>query len=205
MGGYGSGERYGTRDTTDGYRKLDVRYLQREKLLEVHSLMKISWSNRGEVVGYINVRPSIDRITLNYKTRRGTEEWESHDYDVSLERTPCHYGGERVWFRCPAVRCGRRVAVLYGGRIFACRKCYSLAYPSQSESRGDRADRRAWALRERCGDHYGCLLDPFPPRPKGMHERTYHRLQYQYARSIHTSVARIAAKIGMPMDSFNNF
>jgi hypothetical protein len=29
--------------------------------------------------------------------------------------------------------CGQRVAILYGGDIFACRHCYQLAYPSARE------------------------------------------------------------------------
>ena len=47
-----------------------------------------------------------------------------------------HLGGRRPWFIC-SVRangryCGRRVAVLYlAGELFACRKCYGLAYASQ--------------------------------------------------------------------------
>jgi hypothetical protein len=52
-------------------------------------------------------------------------------------------GGLRWWFRCPACRgggppCGRRVGKLYlppGGKVFACRHCYDLAYTSSRESR----------------------------------------------------------------------
>ncbi len=68
---------------------------------------------------------------------------------MRIVRTPCNIGGWRPWFICPAVGCGRRVAILYGGRIFAWRRCYQLAYASSHEDAGDRAtrraDRRAWA------------------------------------------------------------
>ena len=44
--------------------------------------------------------------------------------------TPCHFGGERLWFQCPTPGCHRRAAKLYlGARVFACRRCYNLAYP----------------------------------------------------------------------------
>ena len=39
-------------------------------------------------------------------------------------------------FICPAAGCGRRVAILYRGGIFACRHCYRLAYASSREDAG---------------------------------------------------------------------
>jgi hypothetical protein len=72
-------------------------------------------------------------------------------------RTPCNLGGWRAWFICPAVGCGRRVAILYGGGIFACRHCYRLADASSREDAGGRATRRADRLRARLGWHPGIL------------------------------------------------
>jgi hypothetical protein len=88
---------------------------------------------------------------LSYRHRRPGQEWESKEYPVLLKRTCCHYGGERVWFRCPALECGRRVAILYGGAVYACPHCYRLAYQSQRESFSDRAATRVEAIRERLG------------------------------------------------------
>lgn len=70
---------------------------------------------------------------------------------VRIVRTPCHLGGSRPWFSCPVVSCGRRVAILYGGGIFACRHCHRLAYGSSREDMSDRTMRRADRLRERLG------------------------------------------------------
>jgi hypothetical protein len=47
----------------------------------------------------------------------------------------------------PALDCGRRVAILYGGSIFTCRHGYELAYASSGEDAGNRATRRADGLR----------------------------------------------------------
>jgi hypothetical protein len=178
MGGYGSGRRWASKDTTSDYRQLDVRRLQRDGMLERRYAFLWRWSRNGESIGSISLHPEADRVTLKYRHGGAGEGGTDQEYPVLLERTPCHYGGERVWFRCPARGCGRRVAILYGGRVFACRHCYRLAYPCQHESPGDRANSRAWKIRERCGG-WGSLLDPLFRR-KGMHRQTFRRLEQVY-------------------------
>src|ERR1051326_3705372 len=169
MGRYrGSG-----RATTSEYLFLDVRYLQRKGFLRPGTSSSQRWSRRGEPSGSINLSAWDGHVMLSYRTREhGSDGWEQKEYPVSLEWTRCNYGGERPWFRCPALRCGRRVAILYGGSIFACRRCHNLAYDSQSETRPGRMLIKPQAIRvklggEPCGD--------FQPKPKGMHWRTYWR------------------------------
>ena len=116
------------------------------------------------------------RVFLAYRYRRNGDEWENLDYPVRLDSTQCNYGGGRYWFRCPAVGCGRRVALLYlGGRYFACRHCYQLAYASQRGHPDDRLVRRADKIREKRGWEPG-VLNGFGGEPKGMHKRTFDRL-----------------------------
>jgi hypothetical protein len=81
----------------------------------------------------------------------------------------------RPWFICPATHCGRRVAILYGGEVFACRHCHKLAYQCQRESPDDRAKRRADKIRVRLGWEPD-ILNGEGFKPKGMHWRTYRRL-----------------------------
>ena len=171
MGRYrGSG-----RSTTSGYLFLDVRYLQRNGFLCPGTSSSQRWSHRGEPFGSINLSAWDGHVILSYRTRRHeSEEWTEKAYPVSLEWTRCNYGGERPWFRCPATRCGRRVAILYGGSIFACRRCHNLAYDSQSETRHGRMLIKTQAIREKLGGSPS-LADDFPPKPKGMHWRTYWR------------------------------
>ena len=71
--------------------------------------------------------------------------------------------------------CGQRAAVIYGGCIFACRKGYQLAYPSQRDDAGDRAARRAHRIRDRLGWSGGVLEGRGWGKPKGMHWRTCER------------------------------
>jgi hypothetical protein len=73
------------------------------------------------------------------------------------------------------------VATLYGGRVFACRKCHRLAYPSQREDASDRAGRRADKIRDRLGWDAGILNGP-GSKPKGMHWRTFERLVQEHDR-----------------------
>lgn len=195
---------WSAKDTTDDYRRLDVRKLQRDGLLKAWHYVPLKWKrSNGEVVGSIDMHVEDDRVNLKYRTRRPGEEWQDYAYPVVLERTRCHLGGERVWFRCPANGCGRRVAILYGGDVFACRHCYRLTYESCRESVGDRADRRAWAIREKCGDRWGSLFDPLI-RPKGMHHRTFERLDAAYRCAWSTSLSIITAKLGIAPECFGN-
>ena len=136
MGGIGSGGHwhYGAKDTTDDYRSIDVRRWKRDGLLKPHQSFGWKWSRQGEVVASIRVHSETDRVVLTYRHRTGGEDWKDESYPVYLDWPACHLGGQRPWFLCPTRGCRRRVAILYGGGIFACRHCYELAYPSQRET-----------------------------------------------------------------------
>ena len=95
---------------------------------------------------------------------------------MELERTPCRSGGARAWWRCPVPGCGRRVAILFSGALFACRHCHQLAYRSQREAPGDRAIRKAHKVRARLGWEIG-VLNPSGDKPKGLRWRTFERLR----------------------------
>jgi len=134
MGGYGSGSQgYSSKHTTSSYLRLDVRWLQRKGYLVSGRETTLTWSQRGEPIGNISVRCEMNDVVLCYRHRRHEETWKDEKYPVPIEWTPCNYGGSRPWFRCPAIGCGRRIAVLYGSDIFACRQCHRLAYESQRE------------------------------------------------------------------------
>lgn len=101
---------------------------------------------------------------------------------------------ERHWFLCPARGCGRRVAILYSGALFACRQCHQLAYRSQRENCMDRATRRADRIRDKLGWPGGILEGS---KPKGMHWRTYHRLCNEHDAFIDTAMAGFIDRFGL--------
>lgn len=79
---------------------------------------------------------------------------------IDLVRTPCHYGGWRLWFQCPLPRngltCGGRHGVLYSNRgIFGCRVCHGMTYNCrqtnthsflQQYARAVKAERKLFAM-----------------------------------------------------------
>ena len=108
--------------------------------------------------------------------------WRNMEYPVSITWTPCHYGGARAWFICPERGCGRRVAILYGGGVFACRQCYQLVYDSQRWTAHDRALAKAQRIRLQLGGSTS-MFERFPRKPEGMHRKTYERLRREEAEA----------------------
>ncbi|MGH6820764.1 MAG: hypothetical protein ACREDU_07890, partial [Methylocella sp.] len=154
------------------------------------------WTCNGETMASIQMRAEQDRVILIYRHRSGGAEWKDEQYPVRIVRTPCNLGRERAWFLCPAVGCGRRVAILYGGGIFACRHCYQLAYASAREDAGGRATRRADTLRARLGWELG-ILNGEGDKPKWMRWRTFERLVAEHDAFVAESLAGMALRFGI--------
>jgi hypothetical protein len=88
------------------------------------------------------------------------------------------------------------VAILYGGGIFACRRCYRLAYPSAREDAGDRAARRADKLRARLGWEPG-ILNGDGGKPKWMRWSTFEGLAAEHDQFVGRSIQAAALKFGL--------
>ena len=197
MGGIGSGRRSQSgKDATDDYRALDVRRWQRDGYLMAGWAFSWQWTRPGQTMASIQVRTESDRVILFYRQRSGGGEWKDERYPVRLDWSPCNYGGQRAWFLCPAAGCGRRVAILYGGGIFACRHCYRLAYSSQRETAANRALRRADRIRARLDWEPG-ILNGDGGKPTGMRWRTFQRLSAEHEAFVGASLARMAQRLAI--------
>ena len=176
MGGRNSGNRWRSKATTcESYLRIDLRYLKKRNMLTSGNRFSLSWNRGGEPSGNIQFMAYENHILLDFKSRNyGEEEWQNIQQHVLFNNTRMNFGGQRRWFLCP--RCNRRCLILYGGSRFYCRKCYRLSYETQSEAPWQRQMTRAQKIRKRLGDD-GCFDDPFPPKPKGMHWKTYHKLE----------------------------
>lgn len=192
MGGFGSG-RKSVKQTTDDMWRLDVRCLARGGYLKPGMAFGWQWQSSGETIASINLTVEVGRVWLRYKQRERGEAWQDMCYPVSLDMTPCHMGGERVWWRCPTLGCGRRAAVLYGGRMYACRHCLRLAYRCQREEDHDRATRRADTLRDRLGWSAG-ILSGSGVKPKGMHSRTFQKLCEEHNEYVNCVLAGVSRR-----------
>jgi hypothetical protein len=186
MGNYCSGRRYvfDARLTVEECCALDVVFVMRECATgpgAIHSgTLHWSSSRTGTVtnrVGYV-IDMNNAHVRLHYTFRS-----EERSQRIELVSTVPNYGGLRWWFLCPAWvqgrACLRRVRKLYlvpGAGMFACRCCCRLSYTSQREDGANRALAKAQAIRRRLGGS-GSMSELFPGRPKGMWRRTYARLR----------------------------
>jgi hypothetical protein len=148
MGGYGSTRWSGYRGRTlvESCKVLDLNQLFRDQAIrpEIFSTNQVTWTRDGEPIASIGIKSEVGltsgSIVLIFTVTQGTKR---HDVRVrvSLETTEIVSGGRRWWFRCPAhkngVSCNRRCLKLYlppESEVFACRKCWELAYRSNRES-----------------------------------------------------------------------
>lgn len=169
--------RYGCKRKVEDMLKLDIARLKaigvdlKEEVIS--SGGTITWT-RG--YGYYSHKSSVgyfrngDTFTLNYRHND-----EPVKEDIRLARTPCNYGGSRVWFVCP--QCGRCVRCLYGSKYFRCRKCHDLIYTSQCDNQIFRLISKYNAIKERMGGKPG--IEPILFKPKWMRWNTFSRLHQE--------------------------
>lgn len=181
MGGAGSGRYAGFRaTTTNDMVDIDLTWLRRRGILERPFWSTITWSRSERPYASVCVVASSEGLKLSYSvTQRG--EKRSINETIPFSFTDTNYSGRRQWFQCPS--CLKNCRIIYGGDYFRCRHCYGLKYESQYEKSFSRATARALKIRRRLDDHGG-IEDPFPQKPKGMHWKTYNRLQTEYEQGV---------------------
>jgi hypothetical protein len=169
----------GGKATVESRPSIDVLDLRRRGYLQSAQCFSLAWTCDGELMASIYVRTESHGVILHYSSVSHDESLNNVEQRVAIVWTPCHFGGQRPFFLCSfdakGAQCGRQVSKLYGGgRLFACRHCYRLAYASQRETVSQRGRRKAQKIRMRLGGSPS-RLNEFPEKPRGMHWRTYHR------------------------------
>lgn len=148
MGGWGSGRKSET-VFTENFRSIDIRRWQRDGLLMSGISTVCQWTRCGRPYGQIKVTFGVETVRLCYSHKEDDAEWEQLDYEINLQHSECHYGGFRYCFICPAIGCGRRVALLYlRVKYFACRHCLKFVHKCRHETIDYRATRLADKIRE---------------------------------------------------------
>ena len=158
---------------------IDVRLWHHAGHLREGSRFTVSWMIGSEQERAVSVWIKSSTAHLSYQIQTAdAAESKSVEQQIPIIGTKCNWGGARPWFHC--VACNRRVAKLFcGSHGFRCRHCYDLAYESQREPVRLRGLAMARKIRARLGGDANVLED-LPPKPKGMHQRTYERLARRY-------------------------
>lgn len=176
--GRGRWYRWDKGETTDDYIRLDMAKFARAVNLSTRRVAMWYWrwsSGRESSIVYM-VEPEQGGVRLHYTANK----IEHFDYLVRIEYTPLHFGGRgRPWWLCPT--CGRRVRILYGGRVFACRQCTGVYYETQqNKALLVRIDNQLYRIRQRlAGDSK--ITEHLPTlKPRYMHWRTYSQLAQRY-------------------------
>ena len=86
------------------------------------------------------------------------------------------FGGERVWFACPG--CRQALPGALWRRPVSVPDVHGLRYGSQAETKAGRAVRGMFKIVGRL--YPKAEFNELPPKPKGMHGRTYERLADRY-------------------------
>jgi hypothetical protein len=159
---------------------LDIAVLARAARLRPGSVMEGQWSlaaplgPRCLAIQYSSNLTNLADANMTVSFRfRGVERRQT----VRVVGTAPHLGGIRLWFVCPIT--DQQTRILYlppGAERFASREAHSLAYRSQGESDLFRMITQAQNIRARLKGSLS-IRAPFPPRPRGMHQRTYERLR----------------------------
>jgi hypothetical protein len=174
MGGSGSG-RWGSH-----YLKAESKSLQRLDLAEI-------------------AKDHSGRLTASHalKATFSTADGKSVTTTIALAASKTRFGGGRLWMRCPDCGARRRVlyAPLYAPRRVACRLCLRLRYSSQSETWRSRTLRAMHKIERRlAGEICGGSM---PPKPRGMHWRTYDRIAERHEAYSKLCAAIIVRKFRM--------
>jgi hypothetical protein len=180
--------------------------------LSLPNLMRDGFLKRGE-----RALPRLLRWTWTYTDEEfasliltGSLESERHgwirlkadwiDQHIELRGKSRHFGGCQFYFHCAYT--GEDVSVLWrppGATQFAARQRWGrrVAYGSQFQTPFDRALSQARKIRARIGGPgWESLVDPFPPKPKGMRWATYDRIAQRCEGYEATADARLVGFMG---------
>ena len=191
---FGAG-RPGWRRKCEHLLALDVRVLARRWRLARGLSYSWAWSRGAEPAGNIGIHAGSDHVRLAYTWTPYGSDPQQVECCVRLERTACHFGGSRPWFRCP--RCWALRAVIYGvasdGK-FGCRRCMRLGYASEAESRIDRINRKFHKLQARLGEDGG--------KPRWMRWRTFDRISAQLGAADQAWGSLVLARLGSLVEPY---
>ena len=191
MGGSGSGRWQQGKPLTTERMALDIRDMR--AAARAKRLINWRWKDGTTV----SVLFSQDMATVETRVPGRAID----PTDVELDATPLHFGGHRIWWRCPC--CRGRVAVIYWQcRRWQCRRCADLVHKSTRQAGVFRAYAKVNRIQRELG-WGGGMLSPMGTRRKGMHWSTYARLMQELTEASlvaageqDTAIERLEKRLG---------
>jgi hypothetical protein len=174
------------KSTIESELRIGIKALKEAGCLTPGAAGSLSWS-RDNRISQIDFQTLKDRILFKYQYEKPGSNCQDVERTIRLERQPCHFGGHRIWFRCPG--CNRRTSALYFiGHQFWCRICHDLSYASQNANELDLLISKINRTYEKLGAGSVNVFGNIPKRPRGMHKSTYDRL-YKVAEETRFQLA----------------
>lgn len=172
--------RSNSKEKVDDWMTLEAGLLKAQSRGGLPQFATIEWKKNGILIGKIHIQKNAHFIQLRFDefiTISGS--WRSTRQNIDIESTPCHYGGNRSWFKCP--NCLARVGLLARKHgPFACRKCYSLVYRSQYQTEYERLLKHQKNIKQKL--FQPDEINQIAKKKKGLHWTTYYRLYEKYDR-----------------------
>jgi hypothetical protein len=126
-----------------GCRSLDVNRLHREGCLRPGWVGGWQWTRDGEKVASISFRAEEECLLLLYRYRSGGgDDWQEIEEPVSIDWTPCHFGGAR-----PRAAGGSASSMALGATSFAVTAAGLLTRASKSSPMNGRFGGRTASAR----------------------------------------------------------
>jgi hypothetical protein len=98
----------------EGCSSIDFREWHRRGLLEFGAHIGWHFQREGKEILFVLIEVDLELVVLVFKHEAPDKKLKEIELPIWLSWSLCHYGGERVWFRCPGLPCGRsQVAILY--------------------------------------------------------------------------------------------
>lgn len=146
---------------------------------EAHEAVELLRGGKYTAAQFTSFAETTDQFVIQCHDASG--RFRSHT--LHCARRPQRLGGVRWFLVCPLS--GGLVSKLYlppGETRFGSRAAYRLAYETERMSELERCVKAFERLEKRIGPHADLEVtrDAIPPRPRGMHQSTYRRLERRW-------------------------
>jgi len=165
------------RPVVEDHARIDIIDLKKDGILEPGTDCTMTYEKKGNVIASVIISAKIDSLSLGYffKQKKRTQE-------IVLLWSPCHYGAQRTWLKCPLCASKRNALYLGPDGIWACRVCHGLVYQVQRLNPHTRHQYRAQEIKRKKLQALPGEMFGIPEKPFGMSNKKHNRIVEQIVR-----------------------